>query len=155
MKDFFLIITLSSLITITLSANAEAWKERAIYQLMTDRFATTDNPPKECNVNLMNYCGGNHQGLTNKLDYIKDMGFDAIWISPIVKNAEGSYHSYHTIDFYGLNEHFGTKEDMLNLVKACHDKGIYVMLDVVANHVGLVGNDFRSINPVVWLIYLI
>ena len=147
MKDFFLIITLSSLVTITLSANAEAWKERAIYQLMTDRFATTDNPPKECNVTLMNYCGGNHQGLTNKLDYIKDMGFDAIWISPIVKNAEGSYHSYHTIDFYGLNEHFGTKEDMLNLVKACHDKGIYVMLDVVANHVGLVGNDFRSINP--------
>ena len=147
MKDFLIIITLSSLVTLALSADANEWKKKAIYQLMTDRFATTDNPPKECDVTLMNYCGGNHQGLINKLDYIEDMGFDAIWISPIVKNAEGSYHGYHTIDFYDLNEHFGTKQDMLNLVQKCHDKDIKVMLDVVANHVGLVGNDFRNINP--------
>ena len=138
MKDFLIIITLSSLVTLALSADANEWKKKAIYQLMTDRFATTDNPPKECDVTLMNYCGGNHQGLINKLDYIEDMGFDAIWISPIVKNAEGSYHGYHTIDFYDLNEHFGTKQDMLNLVQKCHDKDIKVMLDVVANHVGLV-----------------
>ena len=147
MKDFLIIIIISSLVTLTLSADSDEWKKKAIYQLMTDRFATTDNPPKKCNVTLMNYCGGNHQGLINKLDYIEDMGFDAIWISPIVKNAEGSYHGYHTIDFYDLNEHFGAKSDMLKLVKECHDKNIKVMLDVVANHVGLVGNDFRNINP--------
>ena len=147
MKDILISFTFCSLIILSLSANAEEWKKRSIYQLMTDRFATDISNPPHCDVDKKDYCGGNHKGLQNKLDYIKDMGFDAIWISPIVKNAEGSYHSYHTIDFYGLNEHFGTEQDMHDLVNACHNKGILVMLDVVANHVGLVGNDFRSINP--------
>ena len=147
MKDILISFTFFSLIILSISANAEEWKKRSIYQLMTDRFATDISNPPHCDVDKKDYCGGNHKGLQNKLDYIKGMGFDAIWISPIVKNAEGSYHSYHTIDFYGLNEHFGTEQDMHDLVNACHDKGILVMLDVVANHVGLVGNDFRNINP--------
>ena len=147
MKDILISFIFCSLIILSISANAEEWKKRSIYQLMTDRFATDISNPPHCDVDKKDYCGGNHKGLQNKLDYIKGMGFDAIWISPIVKNAEGSYHSYHTIDFYGLNEHFGTEQDMHDLVNACHNKGILVMLDVVANHVGLVGNDFRSINP--------
>ena len=147
MKDFFLILSFCSLIILSISRTAEEWKSRAIYQLMTDRFATSIASPPPCIVSEMKYCGGDHKGLKDHLDYIKGMGWDAIWISPIVKNAEGSYHSYHTIDFYGLNEHFGTEEDMQNLVKAMHDNDIWLMLDVVANHVGLVGNDFRSINP--------
>ena len=147
MKDFFLILSFCSLIILSISRTADEWKSRAIYQLMTDRFATSNASPAPCNVSEMKYCGGDHKGLKDHLDYIKGMGWDAIWISPIVKNAEGSYHSYHTIDFYGLNEHFGTEEDMQNLVKAMHDNDIWLMLDVVANHVGLVGNDFRSINP--------
>ena len=147
MKDILISFTFCSLIILSISANAEEWKKRSIYQLMTDRFATDISNPPHCDVDKKDYCGGNHKGLQNKLDYIKGMGFDAIWISPIVKNAEGSYHSYHTIDFYGLNEHFGTEQDMHDLVNSCHEKGILVMLDVVANHVGLVGNDFRSINP--------
>ena len=147
MKDILISFTFFSLIILSISANAEEWKKRSIYQLMTDRFATDISNPPHCDVDKKDYCGGNHKGLQNKLDYIKGMGFDAIWISPIVKNAEGSYHSYHTIDFYGLNEHFGTEQDMHDLVNACHAKGILVMLDVVANHVGLVGNDFRNINP--------
>ena len=147
MKDIFKIFIFFTLIILSISADATEWKKRAIYQLMTDRFATTDDPPKECNVTKMEYCGGNHKGLQNHLDYIKGMGFDSIWISPIVKNAEGSYHSYHTIDFYDVNEHFGDKDSVKDLVNACHEKDILVMLDVVANHVGLVGNDFSKINP--------
>lgn len=147
MKDILIYLCFYSLIIMNISKNATEWKGRAIYQLMTDRFATDNPNPDPCIVSEMKYCGGNHKGLKNKLDYIKGMGFDAIWLSPIVKNAEGSYHSYHTIDFYGLNEHFGTEQDMQDLVKACHDNDIWIMLDVVANHVGLVGNDFRSINP--------
>lgn len=147
MKDILKISLFCSLIFICMSADREEWKKRSIYQLMTDRFATDQENPPFCNVTINNYCGGNHKGLQAKLDYIQGMGFDAIWISPIVKNAEGSYHSYHTTDFYGLNEHFGTEEDMQNLVAECHRRDILVMLDVVANHVALVGNDFSQINP--------
>ena len=147
MKDILKISLFCSLIFICMSANAEEWKKRSIYQLMTDRFATSIENPPYCNVTKNNYCGGDHKGIQQKLDYIQGMGFDAIWISPIVKNAEGSYHSYHTTDFYALNEHFGTEEDIQNLIAECHNRDIYVMLDVVANHVALVGNDFSQINP--------
>ena len=147
MKDILKLSLFCSLIILSISADASEWKKRSIYQLMTDRFATSIENPPTCDVFKNNYCGGDHKGLEQKLDYIQGMGFDAIWISPIVKNAEGSYHSYHTTDFYALNEHFGTEEDIQSLIKACHDRDIYVMLDVVANHVALVGNDFSGINP--------
>ena len=147
MKDIIKIFLFCSLIFSCLSADREEWKKRAIYQLMTDRFATSIENPSKCVVEVNNYCGGNHKGIEQKLDYIQGMGFDAIWISPIVKNAEGSYHSYHTTDFYALNEHFGSEEDIQSLISECHKRDIYVMLDVVANHVALVGNDFSKINP--------
>ena len=146
MKEFFKIIIFSLLIILSFNKNSTEWKSRAIYQLMTDRFATSDGSEPECPI-LNVYCGGTHTGLKNKLGYIKEMGFDAIWISPIVKNSEGSYHSYHTIDFYGINEHFGTEEELFELIEECHKNDIWVMLDVVANHVAPIGFDYRSINP--------
>ena len=145
MIDFLKFYIFLSLIFASISKDKEEWKTRAIYQLMTDRFATSDDSEPDCILNQ--YCGGTHIGLKNHLDYIKDMGFDAIWISPIVKNTEGSYHSYHTIDFYGINEHFGSEQDLIDLITECHKNDIWVMLDVVANHVGPIGFDFRTIKP--------
>ena len=129
----------------------EEWKERAIYQLITDRFATSDGSEPQCD--LKKYCGGTYRGLINHLDYIKGMGFNAIWISPIIKNFEGtidgfqSYHGYHLIDLYSLNPHFGSEDDLKELISKCHEKDIWVMVDVVGNHVGPVGEDFSQINP--------
>ena len=145
MTDFLKTLIFLSIILFSISKDKEEWKTRAIYQLMTDRFATSDDSEPECILNQ--YCGGTHVGLKNHLDYIKEMGFDAIWISPIVKNTEGSYHSYHTIDFYGINEHFGTEQDLFDLIEECHKNDIWVMLDVVANHIGPIGFDYRTINP--------
>ena len=56
--------------------------------------------------NYSQYCGGNYRGLINKLDYIKGMGFNAIWISLIIENTEGSHHGYHFTNLYNLNYHF-------------------------------------------------
>ena len=125
------------------SRTKEEWKSRSIYQILTDRFARTSTG----NCNLYSYCGGNFKGLIEKLDYIKKMGFDAIWISPIVENLEGSYHGYHTTNLYKLNSHFGTESDFKSLIAACHEKDIWVMVDVVANHMGLVGTDYSRIYP--------
>lgn len=61
----------------------DQWKSRTIYQLLTDRFARSDGAKTQCS-NLGNYCGGGYKGIINNLDYIQGMGFDAIWISPIV-----------------------------------------------------------------------
>ena len=108
----------------------EEWKTRAIYQVLTDRFARTSDTG---NCNLSQYCGGNYQGLINKLDYIKGMGF--------------SYHGYHLTNLYNLNYHFGSEDDFKALVTACHNKDIWVMVDVVANHVAPIGTDYGRITP--------
>lgn len=75
------------------------------------------------------------------------MGFDAIWISPIVDNLDGGYHGYWARNWEGLNENFGSKDDLLALVQAAHDKGIWVMVDVVANHSAPIGDDFSQLYP--------
>ena len=142
-------MTLAGLIALLLLStiyckSKEEWKSRSIYQLLTDRFARSSDTGY---CNYSQYCGGNYRGLINKLDYIKGMGFDAIWISPIIENTEGSYHGYHFTNLYNLNYHFGSEDDFKELVKTCHSKDIWVMVDVVANHAGPVGTDFGRINP--------
>lgn len=67
-----------------LAASPEEWKSRSIYQVLTDRFATHRTVDK-CSYG--NYCGGTYKGMVKQLDYITSMGFDAIWISPIIENS--------------------------------------------------------------------
>lgn len=65
------------------------------------------------------------------------MGFDAIWISPVVENVgAGSYHGYWAKNLYEVNPQFGSKEDLKELVTKCHSRNIWVMVDVVPNHMG-------------------
>jgi alpha-amylase len=75
------------------------------------------------------------------------MGFDAIWISPVVDNLSGGYHGYWAKNWELINSNFGSADDLKSLVNACHSKGISVMVDVVANHVAPIGNDFNQIYP--------
>jgi len=89
------IIVLLALLSAVRTAHKDEWKKRTIYQLLTDRFYpgqgyVPPSPPTPSNVcpNLRHYCGGTYKGIIDKLDYIKDLGFDAIWITPIVKNLE-------------------------------------------------------------------
>ena len=97
-----LLIILVSLVPNSREHSAEEWKSRTIYQLLTDRFARNDGAAYDCG-NLGNYCGGGYQGIINHLDYITGMGFDAIWISPIVDNYDGGYHGYWGRNLFGLN----------------------------------------------------
>lgn len=75
------------------------------------------------------------------------MGFDAIWISPVVDNMEPGYHGYWARNWEKRNDHFGSDDDLRNLINAAHAKDMYVMVDVVANHVAPIGDDFSQIYP--------
>ena len=72
-------------ISAVVGADANSWKSRTIYFALTDRIARNENDGGGvgCN-NYGDYCGGTFKGLQGKLDYIKGMGFDAVWISPVV-----------------------------------------------------------------------
>ncbi|TDZ22924.1 Alpha-amylase [Colletotrichum orbiculare MAFF 240422] len=124
--------------------DAAGWRNQSIYQVITDRFATTDGSAPLCDVAPGRYCGGTWKGITNKLDYIQNLGATAIWISPVVKNVDGfiegageGYHGFWTQDLYSLNDHFGTEADLKELSDALHARGMYLMVDVAPNHVGL------------------
>ncbi|MFZ3589185.1 alpha-amylase family glycosyl hydrolase [Bacillus sp. DJP31] len=114
------------------------WQDELIYFIMVDRFNNGDTSNDfEVDINDPRaYHGGDLKGVTDKLDYIKEMGFTAIWLTPIVKNEEKGYHGYWTEDFYEVEEHFGTLEDVKTLVKEAHNRDIKVILDLVVNHTG-------------------
>ncbi|KAI1743894.1 glycoside hydrolase superfamily [Xylaria scruposa] len=131
------VVILSQLLLPALSADTESWRSRNIYFALTDRMArSSDDTGGDACSDLSNYCGGTFSGLESKLDYISGMGFDAIWITPVVTNSDKGYHGYWAQDLYGINPNYGTADDLKSLVNAAHDKGMYVMVDVVANHMG-------------------
>ncbi|CAL6102136.1 1 [Hexamita inflata] len=116
--------------------NPLEFRSRRIYQVLTDRFAGTNQ--NNCN-DLYSYCGGDYIGLISKLDYIRNLGYNAIWISPTVEQAQNSnnaYHGYWFSNFYGTNPHFGSVQDLKNLIYEAHQRDIWVIADVVYNHVG-------------------
>ena len=100
-----------------------------IYHLLIDRFnGGWQVPPKSENA----FCGGNLQGVIEKLDYIKNLGFNAIMLSPIFKSA--NYHGYHTLNFEEVDPHFGTWDDYQQLLDKAHEKGLKIICDFVPNH---------------------
>ena len=106
------------------------WFDNArIYHLLIDRFnGGWQTPPKSENI----FCGGNLQGVIEKLDYIKEMGFTALMLSPIFRSA--NYHGYHTLNFDEVDPHLGTWEDYQQLLDEAHGKGLRIICDFVPNH---------------------
>lgn len=75
---------------------------------------------------------GDLNGLTMKLDYIKDMGFNGIWLMPVCES--NTYHGYDVVDYCKIEKDYGTNDDFKNLVKEAHERGINVIVDMVLNH---------------------
>lgn len=75
---------------------------------------------------------GDLNGVTEKLDYIEDMGFNGIWLMPIMPSP--TYHKYDVTDYYSVDSKYGTVDDFKNLVEECHNRGIRVVIDFVINH---------------------
>ncbi|HEY1495643.1 MAG TPA: alpha-amylase family glycosyl hydrolase, partial [Candidatus Solibacter sp.] len=128
-----------------------------IYLLMPDRFANGDLANDDAAVSRglhdrtksRYYHGGDFRGIIDHLQYLKDLGVTAIWLTPIYDNANHlnererydnqaitDYHGYGAIDFYAVEEHFGTLDDFRELVDRAHALGIKVIQDQVANHTG-------------------
>jgi len=118
-----------------------------IYQVLVDRFHDGDSTNNDLGDgaykpnDLGFYHGGDWAGLTQKLDYIANLGVTAIWISPVSQQEpvsrdgqEGSYHGYFTHDFATPNKHFGDTAELQNLIDSAHSLGLKMILDVVPNH---------------------
>ena len=145
------------------SAGDFDWDEAVIYFAVTDRFFDGDASNNDAyGVGDYNtgekggssYHGGDFAGLNQKLDYLKDLGVNTIWITPIVENitedqhdnetdtATYGYHGYWASDFTKLNKHLGTEQQFKALLDAAHSKGMKIMVDVVLNHAGYGTEDY-------------
>ena len=82
------------------------------------------------------WLGGTLKGVQSKIGYLKRLGVTALWISPVLRQRPGvdDYHGYGTQNFLEVDPHFGTAQDFKDLVRAAHDAGLYVILDVILNH---------------------
>jgi glycosidase len=123
------------------------WRDQWIYFLMVDRFnnaaAAPAHPPFD-DPGCFQYQGGKFSGVQAQLRYIKGLGAGAIWLSPVLKNTsfdQGSYHGYGIQDFLRANPFFADVEanadqELRDLVDAAHAAGLYVIFDIVLNHMG-------------------
>lgn len=82
--------------------------------------------------------GGDIQGIVDRLDYISELGFTAIWLNPLLENKMPtfSYHGYSTTDFYRVDPRFGSNEEYRDLVGRARSMGIGVIMDMILNHMG-------------------
>eukprot|EP00933_Yihiella_yeosuensis_P064573 TRINITY_DN67_c2_g1_i1.p1 TRINITY_DN67_c2_g1~~TRINITY_DN67_c2_g1_i1.p1 ORF type:complete len:1571 (-),score=243.24 TRINITY_DN67_c2_g1_i1:172-4884(-) len=116
------------------------WRSLSIYQLITDRFADGDPRNNDAgfggfDVRDMTFRhGGDFAGLKDRLHYIKGLGCTAVWISPIFQNGFNSYHMYAQHDFTLLDRRLGTLDELRELTSAAHELGMYIIVDVVMNH---------------------
>ncbi len=119
-----------------------------IYLIMPDRFDDGDPANDEPAPELRTYDrtkpkawhGGDLKGIRDRLPYLKQLGVTALWLTPFWKNDwradDYSYHGYHVVDFYAVDEHFGTLRDLQELVAQAHEQGIKLIIDYVVNHTG-------------------
>ncbi|MGI4750711.1 MAG: glycoside hydrolase family 13 protein [Janthinobacterium lividum] len=118
-----------------------------IYLLMPDRFSNGDKnndvvkTMRETGLNrdsIYSRHGGDIQGLMNHLDYLKDLGVTAVWMTPEIENDEphASYHGYAVTDYYKIDPRFGSNELYKAYVEKCHAMGLKVIKDLVHNHIG-------------------
>ena len=124
------------------------WRDTFIYFLLVDRFddnrraqrAFDDSSPRGRDPGQGKvFQGGNLKGIQRRLNYIKGLGANAIWLSPVLKNRQesaDSYHGYGIQNFLDIDPRFGTVADLRNLVRDAHARGMYVIMDIILNHTG-------------------
>jgi glycosidase len=125
------------------------WRDVFIYFLLVDRFDNNGEgippyvPARPAPGRLPDrgkvFQGGNLRGIIRRLDYLKGLGVNALWLSPIFKNRmerDDSYHGYGIQNFLEVDPRFGTRDDLRELVWLAHAKGMYVILDIIINHTG-------------------
>jgi glycosidase len=124
----------------------EDWRDVPIYFLMVDRFDNPAAAPQNLpfDASFGQFQGGNFAGVKAKLQYIKDLGFGAIWLSPVLKNPAfdtSAYHGYGIQNFLVAEPRFATDltkadDELLDLVQSAHAVGLYVIFDIVLHHAG-------------------
>lgn len=146
-----------SLLILTLAEQGQTpwqWQGANLYFVMTDRFANGREDgaygrlQDDAMQNIGTFHGGDLQGVIDRLDYLQELGIDAIWLTPLYEQVHGyvnghedkfpfyAYHGYWPRDFTKVDASFGDEETLHQLIELAHEKGMRVIMDVIMNHAG-------------------
>ncbi|MCM3598407.1 alpha,alpha-phosphotrehalase [Metabacillus idriensis] len=98
------------------------WKKSAVYQIYPKSFNDTNGNGV-----------GDIQGIIEKLDYLRELGIDVVWLTPIYESPQKD-NGYDISDYYSIHEEYGTMKDFESLLQEAHDRGIKIIMDIVVNH---------------------
>ncbi len=122
------------------------WRDQHIYFVFLDRFNNPTQSPLHSpwDGEIGTFQGGTFNGVRDRLDYLRDLGMSALWLSPVLKNcqySESTYHGYGIQDFLQIDPRFASaparaEQELSDLVDAAHARGMYVIFDIVLNHAG-------------------
>lgn len=127
------------------------WAEGAvIYQIFPERFNNGDTSNDWIDTvdwnsapTRGNFFGGDLRGIIMKMDYLQELGVDAVYLNPLFKSP--SNHKYDTIDYYSIDPSFGDTDDLIELVTECHKRNIKIIIDGVFNHCGFYFEPFQDV----------
>ena len=129
-----------------------AWLRQAcFYQIFIDRFNRGNYKKNDSYINLKwgelpnpkSFAGGDLKGITEKLDYLSELGINALYLTPIFQSI--SNHKYDIEDYYTIDKMFGDESDFAELMREAHKRKIYVVLDAVFNHVSNQSKQFQDV----------
>ncbi len=150
----FILLLIVSILIIGCSSDAVDWQDEIVYFILIDRFADGD-PSNNTGTDpasylpfdgsyppaLRHYQGGDLKGIIDNLDMLKGMGVTTLWISPFIDNSNTDYvgwwpyHGYHPIEFRRVDEHFGSLQDLKQLVEQVHVRNMRIIFDMPFNQV--------------------
>jgi len=132
-----------------------AWRDQVLYFLLPDRFSNGQEyqlplfdphspeqfkaPDKRAWMEAgKNFQGGKIKGIEKRLDYLQGLGVTALWVAPVFCQRQDlqTYHGYGIQNFLEIDPRFGTRQDLRDLVDTAHNRGMYMLLDIVYNHTG-------------------
>jgi glycosidase len=125
-----------------------SWADQVVYQIQVDRFNDGDPGNNRANISewqrqhedgdrrgLPDYVhGGDLAGIRQRLPYLQELGVTVLWLTPVLA-GNGSYHGYCTTDFSRIDPSFGSAEELRDLTREAHRRGMYVVMDIVVNHI--------------------
>lgn len=121
--NFTLLISINVRLAAQNNTKASDWPRAITYEIFVQSFADSDHDGI-----------GDFKGMTSKLDYLQDLGIEAIWLMPI--HPSSTYHKYNVDDYYDVHPDYGTIQDFKHFVEEAHKRGIHVIIDLVINHSG-------------------
>lgn len=150
-KGFYNFFQMPYINTVDIYPVVEWMKKAVFYQIFIDRFNRGDFLKDDSYINLAwggkptptNFAGGDLKGIINKLTYLKELGINAIYLTPIFLSP--SNHKYDIVDYYQVDPQFGTNKDLMDLVQKAHRLDIKVILDAVFNHCSMLSKEFQDV----------